>query len=82
VPVGGTYTLDGKRAKEVVEQIEPKVVIPMHYALPDLNIKIDGVDSFLKEMGIKESHPQSNLVLDNFNMSSEKTTVVVLDPQS
>ena len=81
IPVGGVYTLDGKHAKEVVEQIEPKVVIPMHYLLPDLNIKIDGVENFLKEMGIKESVPQSSLILDNLNMSSEKTTVILLEPK-
>lgn len=31
IPVGGTYTVDAARAKAVVEQVQPKVVIPMHY---------------------------------------------------
>ena len=31
IPVGGTYTVDAIQAKAVVEQIQPKVVIPMHY---------------------------------------------------
>lgn len=31
IPVGGTYTIDAPRAKQVVEQVQPRVVIPMHY---------------------------------------------------
>ena len=31
IPVGGTYTIDGALAKKVVEQVQPKAVIPMHY---------------------------------------------------
>ncbi|NIT03943.1 MBL fold metallo-hydrolase, partial [Candidatus Saccharibacteria bacterium] len=39
IPAGGTYTIDAKEAVEVVGQIEPKIVIPMHYQLPSLTIK-------------------------------------------
>lgn len=31
VPVGGTYTLNGDTAAQVVRQLQPRVVIPMHY---------------------------------------------------
>lgn len=31
VPVGGHFTLDGAGAAEVVDQIAPRVAIPMHY---------------------------------------------------
>lgn len=31
LPIGGTYTLDGREAKAVVDAIAPRVVIPMHY---------------------------------------------------
>jgi len=31
IPVGGYYTIDAKQAKEIVRQIKPKVVVPMHY---------------------------------------------------
>ena len=31
VPIGGTYTLDAKKAAELVNIIRPKVVIPTHY---------------------------------------------------
>ena len=52
IPIGGTYTLDSKEAVSVVGQIEPKVVIPMHYKIKDLKVEISGPDKFLKEIGL------------------------------
>ena len=31
VPVGGTYTMDFKEAAELVNEIKPKVAVPIHY---------------------------------------------------
>jgi L-ascorbate metabolism protein UlaG (beta-lactamase superfamily) len=31
IPVGGHYTIDAAQAKQIIEQLQPKVVIPMHY---------------------------------------------------
>lgn len=53
IPVGGTYTIDGKEAVGIVKQIDPKIIIPMHYKVPGLTVKLDGVEAFLKEIAIK-----------------------------
>lgn len=52
VPVGGVYTIDYKEAANVVSQIEPKIIIPMHYKIKDLKLDIAGPDKFLKEIGL------------------------------
>ena len=52
VPVGGTYTIDAKEAAGIVGQIEPKIVIPMHYKIKDLKVEVSGPDKFLKEIGL------------------------------
>lgn len=52
VPVGGTDTINYKTAVAVVGQIEPKIIVPMHYQLPDLKIALDPVDKFLKEISL------------------------------
>lgn len=31
VPIGGTYTMDFKEAAQLVNEIKPKIVIPVHY---------------------------------------------------
>ena len=53
IPVGGTYTIDAKTAVEVINQIEPKIVIPMHYKVDaSLNKVLDGPEKFMKELGL------------------------------
>jgi len=79
VPVGGQFTINGSEAIAIVNQIEPRFVIPMHYALPALKIKLDGVDVFLKEMGVKDSEPQDKLTIKKAPLAEEgKTEIVVL----
>jgi len=48
IPIGGHYTIDADQAYEIVKQLEPIVVIPMHYKTDILDFPIKGVDKFLK----------------------------------
>lgn len=55
VPVGGHFTIGPKRAVDVVQSIEPLIVIPMHYKSKGLSEnlkKLKDVDVFLKEIGL------------------------------
>ena len=79
VPVGGVYTLDAKGAAKIISQVEPKVVIPMHYHIPGLKVKIDGVDKFLKEMGRKSDGTEEKLVIKKKDLP-EEMKIVVLKP--
>lgn len=47
IPVGGNYTIDAKKAKNIVDDINPKIVLPMHYKTDILDFPITGVDEFL-----------------------------------
>ena len=54
LPVGGGgYTLDDTSAASLVRQIDPKVVIPTHYADNALKYEVpqDTLDTFVKELG-------------------------------
>ncbi|MEK7503399.1 MAG: MBL fold metallo-hydrolase [Patescibacteria group bacterium] len=77
IPVGGEFTIDAKGATHVISQIEPKIVIPMHYSIPKLKIKLDEVDKFLKEIGQKSVVPQEKLLIKKKDLPLE-TQVVVL----
>lgn len=80
VPVGGVFTIDAKGAAKVIAQIEPRVVIPMHYSLPKLKVKIDGLDKFLKEMGKKSIEPQPKFLVKKKDLLTEETKIIVLQP--
>lgn len=48
IPVGGTYTLDSGEACRVVEQLRPRVVIPMHYRKGEVGFPVlEPVEHFL-----------------------------------
>jgi L-ascorbate metabolism protein UlaG (beta-lactamase superfamily) len=63
IPVGGNYTIDAVQAREVVRQLSPKIIIPMHYLVPGLKVDIAPVDEFLrlmKEDGVEIFQPETN----------------------
>ncbi len=80
-PVGAGSSLDAAGAAEVVRQIEPRIVVPMHYALPQLKKPLEPVDRFLKEMGVTEFEPQARLSVQATAGEPETTRVVVLEPR-
>jgi len=49
VPVGGFYTIDSSQATQIIEEIKPKIVIPMHYKTEAIKFSIDPVEVFLSD---------------------------------
>jgi len=81
VPVGGIFTIDGRGAQDIISQIEPRLVIPMHYSLPKLKIKLDSLDKFLKVMGQK-AETQKKLKIQKKDLPTEETEIVILEKAS
>jgi len=79
VPVGGNYTIDVIGASEVINQIDPKIVIPMHYKIDGLssNLAIDGLDKFKKEVG-ESSGPIDLLKITQKDLPEEERKIIVL----
>jgi L-ascorbate metabolism protein UlaG (beta-lactamase superfamily) len=80
IPIGGVYTISAKEALKIMSQLEPKIIIPMHYHLPKLNIKLDGLDKFLKMVGIKSIEPQPKLTIKKKDISPEEVKIIALKP--
>lgn len=81
VPVGGSGALNASQAAEVVSLLEPHVVIPMHYKIKGLELKLDPVSKFLKEMGLDKVDEQESLKLDRGGLPDE-TQIVLLELKS
>lgn len=77
IPVGGVYTIDAKDASTVVSQIEPKIIIPMHYSLPGLKAELAPVENFLKEMGVENTAPLPKLSISRDKLPDEMEVVVL-----
>lgn len=77
VPVGSVYTIDGKGAAQIVSQLEPKVIIPMHYFLEGLKFELENVDKFLKEMGAEGVVAQPKLSTTKDKLPEEPQVVLL-----
>ena len=77
IPVGGTYTADAAAAAEVVEQINARLVIPMHFKTPKIGFPISGVEDFLKGKSNVERLDGSELEVSAGELAEEQTTVVL-----
>jgi L-ascorbate metabolism protein UlaG (beta-lactamase superfamily) len=80
VPVGGSGSLTPARASEVISLFEPNIVIPMHYKVGGLKVKLGTLNPFLKEMGLEKIGSQEMIKVARSNLS-EETQIVVLEPK-
>lgn len=77
VPVGGTYTIDAAEAVEVVHQLNPKLVIPMHFKTEVLSLPLAPVDDFLKaaKMPHRKLGTTTEILPGNLPLKTEVTVL-------
>ena len=80
VPIGGHYTIDAKQARELVLELSPAVVLPMHYRTEATrNWPIDPLKTFIEgEKNVKELGP--GMVRINLEDLPEEGEIWVLKP--
>ena len=81
VPVGGENMLNAAKAAEVISLLEPGIVIPMQYSMPQSKLTLDPLSKFLKEMGLGDITPEDELSITTSSVPDE-TQVVVLSYQA
>jgi len=79
IPVGGKFTIGPAAAVNIISQIEPKVVVPMHYKVKGLKLPIESADQFWKEVGT-EPEPEEKLTIKFRDLPQEGTKFVCLKP--
>ena len=79
LPVGGNgYTLDVIGATSIIRQLDPKVVIPVHYSDATLHYEVpqDSVDEFVKNLGAPVVEAGSKWKLKKITDLPDNLTVV------
>ena len=83
IPIGGASTIDAKIANEIISELEPRIVIPMHYQIPGLKLKgdkkLDSIDKFLKESGLVPEKTDK-LKISKKDLPAEETKLIILNP--
>ena len=78
VPIGGKFTLDGKKAAELIRKIEPKIIIPMHYKINGSAIDVDDEKKFCNEMGNCPKEKVSKLNIKEKDLEGKSMEVVLM----
>ena len=85
IPVGGKETIGSAEAANVIGQLEPRIVIPMHYALNEKHhsqTELESIDKFIHELGQKDVTAETKFSISVSNLPAEggETRVVVMKP--
>ena len=79
VPAGKGGALDAVQAAEVVHQLTPRIVIPMHFRKDGAGTSgFESVDGFLREMGSSTIKPENKLAVTRGSLP-EDIRVVLLE---
>ena len=80
IPIGGTYTIDAKEAMKYVENINPRIVIPMHYRPQDGALDITDAKPFLQlwEKPIFNCL-HGEMILNSSDLQEEETKLVYME---
>jgi len=77
IPVGGFYTIDSTQATQIVNDIKPRITIPMHYKTEAIKFSIDPVEVFLSNKDNVKRLESSELEIDKDTLP-ESTQIYVL----
>ncbi|HEY7419841.1 MAG TPA: MBL fold metallo-hydrolase [Ktedonobacteraceae bacterium] len=78
IPIGGQHTINATQAAEVISQVEPRIIIPMHYRSDEDDASLN---KFCREMGVESLEQQQKLVVSRNTLPME-TQVVLLSPRT
>lgn len=80
IPTGGVYTLDHEEAAKVAAQLEPRVIIPMHFKVSGMEEgfkDLSEVSAFLEEMGVTGAEIQDKLKITKTSLPEEPEVIVL-----
>jgi L-ascorbate metabolism protein UlaG (beta-lactamase superfamily) len=75
VPIGGYFTIDAKTAESVVDKLNPKVVIPMHFKTNKCGFPIASADAYTRNKHVKEIEGEFHITKDQL---PDNTTTYLL----
>ncbi|MGC9326948.1 MAG: MBL fold metallo-hydrolase [Candidatus Hinthialibacter sp.] len=81
IPIGGRFTIDPDEASQVIEQLHPKIAVPMHFKTDKCGFPIEDVNTFLQGKSNVKRSPTSEVVLRKEDLPQE-TTILYIPPSN
>lgn len=80
IPIGGKFTIDGKKAAEIMREIEPAITIPMHFKLNGMSIDFDNEKKFCAETDCPQQKI-NKLNIKKKDLEGKKPEIVLMIPE-
>ncbi len=78
VPIGGKGVFDAKEAYKVAMNLEPKLIVPMHFK----DVKDESLKAFLKEASQTNAESVEKLTIKRKDVENKEGEIAVLIPQA
>jgi L-ascorbate metabolism protein UlaG (beta-lactamase superfamily) len=79
IPVDERYTIDAETAKKIVGQLDPRIVIPMHYKTDNLKRELPFSDekNFVKKFKNVRRHDKSFIAINKKDLKDDLQIIVL-----
>ncbi len=81
-PAGGQSALSPDQALQTIQDLDPRIVVPMHYAHGETSAALGGPEAFLRRLGQDEIQPQPRLVVTLSNLPADLRVNLLSPPRS
>lgn len=79
LPVGGGDGMSPSLASDVISEVEPRVVVPIHYSIPGIKTELGTVDAFCKHLGACQKEDMNRLKIQKKDLPVDTMMVAVLE---
>jgi len=82
VPVGGISTIDSKAADGIIAQIEPRVIVPMHYKIAGVKgelAKLEDIKAFSANHNLDPQAAVSKISIKKKDLPEEGSQYIIMD---
>lgn len=77
VPAGGNCTIEVEPLADLVNKIQPRIVVPIHYRIDGLAVELNPVEKFLSSLGVSETKSQTKLNVTATNLPLDLRVVLL-----
>jgi L-ascorbate metabolism protein UlaG (beta-lactamase superfamily) len=78
IPIGGNYTINYKKAIEIIKKIEPNIIIPMHFKLKGTTADIEDETKFCADLSYCVKDRPSKLNLKSKELEGKNMEIVIM----
>jgi L-ascorbate metabolism protein UlaG (beta-lactamase superfamily) len=79
LPVGGGEGMSPTMAADLISEVEPRIVVPIHFSIPGIKAELGSIDTFCKHLGACQKEEMNRLKIQKKDLPVDTMMVAVLE---